>query len=374
VVDVNRLKGSWNEVAALGDQVPLFFYSTLFLNTPEARTLFPVTMAGQRDKLVNALGRIVSNVDRLDDLVPFIQQLGREHRKFQAVAEHYPLVGAALLATLEYFLGPRWTPELAADWTAAYNLVSKVMIEAADNAAQDSPPWWEAEVVAHERRTLDVSVLTVRPTSRLDYLPGQSVSIQAPAHSRTWRFYSPANAPRADGTIDFHIRLIDGGVVSPTLVYATQVGDPVRLAPPVGERLTLDPYNRRDLVLLAGGTGLAPLKALVEQVLHTTRLTAHVFMGGRTSSDLYDLAAFQRMEASTDRLRVYPVVSHETVYGEKGYVADAALKRGPWTDHEIYLCGSAEMVSCSLTALVKAGIPEERLHVDEFGPNAGDKG
>src|SRR5215831_4142288 len=148
-LDVQRLKDSFARVAMHGDAVPLFFYSDLFLRHPETRDLFPVSMAAQRDRLVHALGRIVSDVDRLDDLRPFVQDLGREHRKFGAVADHYPAVGASLLATLAHFNGPAWTPELATDWQTAYELVAQVMIEAAADDATVRPAFWEGTVVAH---------------------------------------------------------------------------------------------------------------------------------------------------------------------------------------------------------------------------------
>src|ERR1700744_3706625 len=92
--------------------------------------MFPVSMAAQRDHLVQALVKIVSQVDSVDDLTVFLQALGRDHRKFGAMAEHYGAVGSSLLATLEHFSGPAWTPELAADWTAAYELIGSVMTAA----------------------------------------------------------------------------------------------------------------------------------------------------------------------------------------------------------------------------------------------------
>jgi len=107
-------------MAMHGDAVPLFFYSDLFLRHPETRDLFPVSMAAQRDRLVRALGRIVSDVEHADALGEYLRGLGREHRKFGAIAEYYPYVGASLVATLAHFNGPAWTPELAADWKAAY--------------------------------------------------------------------------------------------------------------------------------------------------------------------------------------------------------------------------------------------------------------
>ncbi len=99
-MDVQRMRKSFDKVASFGDEVPLFFYSHLFLSHPGTRAMFPVSMMQQRDRLFRALGHIVAKVDDLDTLVPFLQQLGRDHRKFGTLAAHYPAVGASLLATL----------------------------------------------------------------------------------------------------------------------------------------------------------------------------------------------------------------------------------------------------------------------------------
>jgi hemoglobin-like flavoprotein len=193
-VDIPAMRVNFAKAAATGDEAPLYFYSHLFLSHPEVRQMFPVSMAHQRDRLFSALGEVVARVDDLDALVPILQQLGRDHRKFGTLAAHYPAVGASLLATLEHF-DDHWTPELAKDWTEAYTLVADVMVVAAGEAA-GQPAWWDADVVAHERRTLDVAVLQVRPHARYDYRAGQSVSLESDLRPRLWRYFSPANAPR----------------------------------------------------------------------------------------------------------------------------------------------------------------------------------
>jgi len=84
-VDTAALKQTWAAAESLGDEVPLFFYSHLFLSHPELRGMFPVSMATQRDRLVGALGRIVSSVDELGEVVGFIEQLEDSfctHRRF----------------------------------------------------------------------------------------------------------------------------------------------------------------------------------------------------------------------------------------------------------------------------------------------------
>lgn len=225
------------------------------------------------------------------------------------------------------FCGEAWTAELAADWETAYHLVATVMIEAAREVAA-TPAWWDAKVVTHEQRTFDIAVLRVQPDAGFTYQPGQSVSVQTELRPRLWRSYSIANVPRADGTLDFHVQLIDGGPVSSALVRHITVGDLLRLSPPLGQ-LTLNSPAARDLVLVAGGTDLAPLKALVEHnaAQHVPR-RIHLFFGARTAAGLYDLqseraggAAFlaDRDGGSVRRRRL-----------RRGARADLGRGRRPW--------------------------------------------
>jgi NAD(P)H-flavin reductase/hemoglobin-like flavoprotein len=367
-VDVPRLKQSWNLVAAHGDQVPLYFYSTLFLIHPETRQMFPTNMAGQRDRLVTALGHIVSNVDQVDQLVGFLKDLGADHRKFAVQAEHYPAVGEALLTTLRHFLGEHWTDDLAQDWTAAYGLIAQVMLEGAAAAEQVSPPWWVGEVVGHERRAFDVAVLTLRPQYLLPFTPGQSIGISSPV-ARAWRYYSPANAPRADGTIELHVRAAPGGAVSSRLVYGTSVGDQLNLSSPIGDRLTLRQAGGTDLLLLAGGTGWAPLKALVEEVAtEGSRRRVDLYVGARSRTEFYDNESIEKLASSCPWLSVTYVVGADFDRpGEFNHVVDRALTDGDWRSRHAFICGSDSMVSGAVTTLTRAGYHGAQLHHEGLG-------
>jgi NAD(P)H-flavin reductase/hemoglobin-like flavoprotein len=372
-LDTLHLKKSWQTVASNGDEVPLYFYSTLFLLNPEVRQLFPLSMAGQRDRLVTALGHVVSSVDDTEAVLAFTRQLGRDHRKFNVVEDHYPLVGKALLATLAHFLGSDWTPGLARDWEAAYKLVAGTMIEGARQVASVEPPWWQAEIKAHERRGIDIAVLTVAPYPQLNYTAGESVAVCTDLRPNLWRYYSPANAPREDGTIDLHVRLVPGGPVSTALVQLVEVGDVVRLGAPIGAGLGLKPTSTADLVLIAGGTGLAPLKAIVEQVsldAHHTGLTRQVrlYVGVRTARELYDLPALHGYAQECHWLQVIPVLSADVPNrnAEGGFAVDAALRHGIGPGHEVYVCGTPDMVNGSIARLKHAGVADARIFREQF--------
>lgn len=367
-MDERRLKESFARIAAYGDEVPLFFYSHLFLSHPETRDMFPVSMADQRDKLLNALGRIVSDVSNHDTLLPFLRGLGRDHRKFGTVAEHYPAVGASLLATLAHFNGTAWTEELARDWTEAYGVIAQVMTEAASDDETRNPPWWGATVVGHERRTMDVAVLRIAPDAPFRYVPGQSVAVESEIRPRVWRYYSMANAPRHDGTIDFHVRVIDGGSVSSALARSVSVGARLRLGPPLGT-LRLDMNSRRDVVLAAGSTGLAPLKAIIEQASGLDNPPrSHLVFGARTAAELYDLADLEKMAAQWPWLTVTAAVSDDPGYrGETGTVADVIGRRVPLTDYDAYVCGSSAMVTATARRLQSLGVRQNHIYVEDFG-------
>jgi NAD(P)H-flavin reductase/hemoglobin-like flavoprotein len=367
-LDTTRLRSSWAEVARYGDQVPLFFYSSLFLAHPSVRDMFPVGMAGQRDKLVAALGLVVTRADDLASVVPVLQQLGRDHRRFAVIADHYPAVGEALLATLAHFLGDGWDEHLAAHWTAAYELVARVMLDAAD-AAVDQPPWYDATVTGLERRTASVAVLRVTPATPIPYAAGQSLATETSARPRLWRYYSPATLPAPDGSFELHVRAVAGGPVSTGIVQGARVGDPFRFGAPVGDALTLRTSSGLDLVMIAGGTGLAPLKCLLHELDATGDLRhAQLFWGVRRHVDLYDLPAVERL-AGRRGVRFVACVSDDPRPGfaRRGTAVEVALAEADPADHDVYVCGSPAMVDGTRAALTAAGVPPGRVHYERFG-------
>jgi NAD(P)H-flavin reductase len=368
-LDVARLRESFAQVAVHGDELPLFFYADLFLKHPEVRDMFPVSMAAQRNHLTEALVKILAQVDSIDDLTRFLEGLGRDHRKFGVVADHYQAVGSSLLTTLEHFSGPSWTPEVAADWNAAYELIGSVMLAAARADEQVRPPWYQGTVVAHEPRSFDVSVLLVQPEPRIDYVPGQSVGIECANRPRLWRYYSMANAPRQDGLLEFHVRLIDGGAVSLALTSPDIVGTKLRLGPPIGVLTLNQPDSGRDLLLVAGSTGLAPLKAILEQVATLPQQRqVHLFFGARYADELYDLENLEKMAAQHPWLTVTPVVSADPSFaGEVGDLPDVVGRSGDWSGHEAYLAGPTAMVRNAASSLTAAGLAQDHIHIEDFG-------
>jgi NAD(P)H-flavin reductase/hemoglobin-like flavoprotein len=368
-LDVARLRKNFAQVAEHGDEVPLFFYSDLFIKHPEVRDMFPISMEAQRGHLVDALVKIVSNVDSTSDLTVFLQGLGRDHRKFGVATENYEAVGASLLATLEYFSGPDWTPELRSDWAAAYELIGSVMRAAAKEDEAIRPAWWRGTVVSNERRAYDISVLHVQPEPAIGYRAGQSVAIECPSRPRLWRYYSMANAPRGDAPLEFHVRMIDGGAVSMALTDGAVAGTELRLGPPIGVLTLPEPVPARNLLLVAGSTGLAPLKAIVDQLTAVPQPPdVHLFFGARRADGLYDLESLEKLAAQNSWLTVTPSVSADPRFaGETGSLPDVVSRHGDWSGHEAYVAGPTRMVEDTAARLAASGVAADQIHIEDFG-------
>jgi NAD(P)H-flavin reductase len=142
----------------------------------------------------------------------------------------------------------------------------------------------------------------------------------------------------------------------------------VRLGAPMGS-MTLDRRSNRDIVCVAGGTGLAPIKAIIEELTKANRTRwVHVFFGGRTRDDLYDLACLHRLAARYPWLSVVAACSDDPDYdGEHGSIADIVARNGPWRDHDFYVSGSPPMVRSTLRTVAEMQVPPIRVRYDAFG-------
>jgi NAD(P)H-flavin reductase len=178
-----------------------------------------------------------------------------------------------------------------------------------------------------------------------------------------------ANAPRDDGLLEFHVRLIDGGAVSMALTSSQVVGTELRLGSPVGVLTLSDPGSGRDLLLVAGSTGLAPLKAILDQVAALARAPrVHLFFGARTADGLYDLESLEKLAAEHEWLTVTPAVSADPKFaGETGSLPDVVARHGDWSGHDAYLAGPTEMVRDAVARLTSTGMTQDHIHIEDFG-------
>jgi NAD(P)H-flavin reductase len=343
-----------------------YFFATFFVHNPELRPMFPLALDGSRQQVFEALTRCVWASDRPESLTGWLTELARDHRKYGVLEHHYGPFCDALLAALRAFGDGSWSPQTEAAWAAAVHHIGAVMADAASRFSAE-PAWWVAEVVEHDQRRPDLAVLALRPDQPLPYRPGQYVSVQVPRWPRVWRNYSIANAPAPDGLLRLHVRAIPGGAVSTALVHQTTAGDTVILGRARGG-MTADAITSHRVVCVAGGTGLAPVKAIAEALTGPHRPVPHpdvqVFFGARSAADLYDLPDLLRLAEARPSLTVVPVVPGEPGYsGLTGALPEvAAAHLGPRTK-DIVISGPAGLVTRA-AAIVPARAPGASVHRD----------
>ncbi|GGG28471.1 flavohemoprotein [Rhodococcoides trifolii] len=377
---ISLVRTSFKAVAAVDggpDKLTSSFYAFLFARNPEIRELFTATMTGQRERLVTAIAYVVDHLDDLEASLPFLEQLGRDHRKYGIVDRHYAAVGAALILALERFAGTElWTDEVAAAWDDAIAIIAGTMMNAAN--AETGPAAVGATVIEHVEVLQDVAIIRLQLDEPLKYAAGQYISVQVPSRPRMWRYLSPAIPANDAGQIEFHVRRVSGGWVSPAIVQRTEVGERWVVGSPLGS-LGVAGAGGRNMLMVGSGTGLAPLRAqIMEMSARSQNPKVHLFMGGTYPCDLYDFDTMSDIARSNPWLTVVPVSENDTdPWWHDGGPVPALSRQlmpspvgvlaasfGSWAERDVQIAGSPSMIAGTVDALVAGGTPHENIRHD----------
>ena len=133
---VKLVQESFAKVVPISEAAAVIFDDRLFEVAPSVKAMFPDDMSGQRKKLKTMLAAVVNGLGNLESILPAASALAKRHVNYGAQPEHYPVVGGALLWTLEKGLGEAWTSDVADAWTAAYGTLSGYMISEAYGRAE----------------------------------------------------------------------------------------------------------------------------------------------------------------------------------------------------------------------------------------------
>lgn len=126
--EIRVVKETWGQVSGDPDAAAALFYGRLFEVAPDVKPLFASDMKEQGRKLMQMIGVAVNNMDRIEQIVPALIELGERHDQYGTLPEHYPVVGAVLVETLERALGDAFTEEARSAWLRTYGALSGVMI------------------------------------------------------------------------------------------------------------------------------------------------------------------------------------------------------------------------------------------------------
>lgn len=208
-------------------------------------------------------------------------------------------------------------------------------------------------------------VLKIPPTSTLDFLAGQYVDVIGREGVR--RSYSIANAPRQDSKLELQIRQVADGVMSEYWFDEAQKNDLLRLEGPLGT-FSLRNTQVENIVFLATGTGIAPVKAMLEQLASDGDIAAgkkiHVYWGGRTVDDIYWRPDLRGLD-----IKFTPVISRvdKSWSGRNGYVQQSVIDDLiDLRNAVVYACGSDAMIHSARKMLLAAGLPGKNFYSDAF--------
>lgn len=218
-----------------------------------------------------------------------------------------------------------------------------------------------------ERLAPDVIKVLLRfpPTTEFEFIPGQYIDVIGPSGIR--RSYSLANANFSQKVIELHIRVVENGVMSYFWSNVANINDLLRINGPLGTFILRDTANV-DLYFLATGTGIAPIKSMLESLQDLPSeqqpKSVTVLWGGRGSKDLYiDLPTFK------GDYKYIAVQSRpdEGWTGVKGYIQDVLVDLKPCFENAaVYACGSEAMIKDAKKRLIDLGLPDRRFYADAF--------
>ncbi len=233
-----------------------------------------------------------------------------------------------------------------------------------------------ARVRSMQRKSHDVMLLGLQlpANDNFVYRPGQYVEIILGDGSH--RSYSMANAPGTGVcTLEFHVRHRPGGKFTDALFNTMKEKDIVRIEGPYGS-FFLREDSDKPIIFLAAGTGLAPIKAIIEHMLASAAgRTATLYWGGLRPHDLYLEPWIRQQLAAMPQLRYVPVVSdalaQDAWQGRTGFVHQAVLEDfADLSKHQVYACGAPVVVEAARRAYLQAGLPAEEFYADAFTTEA----
>lgn len=235
--------------------------------------------------------------------------------------------------------------------------------------------------VAHiYRQTEDILVVRLDPVTHgecfCEFAPGQYVEISLPGSPYLSRAYSIANTPRADGSIELHLHRVAGGRLSAWAFGQMKEGDRVQARGPLGHFTVRSPLDR-PLLFVAGGTGFAPINALIEQQLKLApQREMQLFWGLRKLQDCYALGQLVAWSEKHPNLRINLAVEQDdhtiqvpgAIHLSDGNVAQALRASAyPIAGHDAYVAGPPGMIPAVAEALHAAGIVPDHIVIDSFG-------
>jgi len=373
-----------------GELLTRHFYERMFRENPEVAPLFNrsnQTSGTQQRALAGAICAFAANVDQLEVLGAAVETIAQKHAALRILPEHYPIVGANLLASIREVLGEAATEEIIDAWSEAYGFLANILIGREEHIyriqERTEHGWNGFKAFRISRKVTESDVIVSLRLEPVDggkvpsYKPGQYITVRIPdGDSTTMRNYSLSSAPHPDG-FRISVKREPEGTVSGYL-HRLKEGDQVEVGPPCGEFfLDLSEHHERPLVLLSAGVGITPVLAMLESVLIAQPQREVVFIHGALNVRTHAFRQKLRdLAANHPNLKLHVRYSEPSAedrlapwHDSEGFI-DAELIESlvPRRDCDYYFCGPKPFMSAIYRQLLAWGIPGSQVHFEFFGP------
>lgn len=379
------------------------FYKRMLNGNPELKNVFNQShqaLGRQQKALAGAVLAYAENIENPGVLIGAVKHIAAKHCTVGIRAEHYPIVGKHLLASIREVLGEAATDELIDAWAAAYGMLADLLIQVESGIYTEQSTteggWsgWRPFVVEKRvEETPEVASFYLRPSdggSVPTFKPGQFVSVRAYLPELGVdqpRQYSLSHAPVCDKGLRITVKRIDAhdgapqGRMSTHLHQTLKEGDVIELSAPAGEFFLKDGEN--PVVLVSAGIGITPLFAMLQSIASKTPKRPVIFVHtSRTKENFALREAVKTQLAKLENAKAHLFLTapkaaeaacccnctFEKHQGRPG-AADILALNLP-KDADVYVCGPTGFMASMKEALLNAGIPAGNIHSEVFGTGA----
>jgi nitric oxide dioxygenase len=365
------------------------FYRNMFEAHPELKNLFNMgnqASGVQQQSLASAVFAYAANIDNASVLAPVVSRIVHKHVSVGITAEHYPIVGRHLLGAIQEVLGEAATPPLLDAWSEAYTELAAALIaaEKAMYAQAGIAPGQlrDMRVIEVRCESEDIKSFVVEPVdgqAAPAFKPGQyvTVSVTFDNGATQLRQYSLSDAPNPR-TLRISVKRERRGDVKPAGLVSNWLHDNagrgtiVRVTHPFGD-FTPDTESTSPIVLLSAGVGITPMISVINRIAQASPNRRVIFAHATRDSTYHahraDVAAAMKTMPDLQVVTFYEDGNDcDGVATIAGRMTLAKLPGWAYDQGSVYLCGPVEFMQEQWRALIKAGVPESRLHREVFGP------
>ena len=381
-------------LSAHGTAITAAMYVSLFKDE-EVRDLFNQSNQGEGGRQTKALAQAIlayaQNIDNLEVLGSAVERIAQKHVGLNIEPRHYPYVATALLGAIGEVLGDQATEEILAAWGEAFWFLANILIgretEIYDNLASSDGGWIGWRQFRVETKKPESGVITSFVLRPLDggpvvrHRPGQYLTLRVavPGFAAPQRRnYSISSAPNGE-TYRISVKREPKGLISNFLHDHVDEGAILEIAPPTGDFFLRDD-QQRPIVLLSGGVGLTPMISMLEEVARSNDKRSVHYVHGAIDGSVHAMGG-QVRKLAAERQNLEAAIFYQTPrendergvhYDHGGLITvDWLAKNTPIEDADFYLCGPKPFLATFVNGLAQAGVAQDRIHYEFFGPAEG---